>query len=84
MNLQTSNTPAHRSFGMMIAPAGLSGSEGVVLRHLTTPAEIESVQYLRDEIDLSVHASASSNFASLEKKETSWGSCSLSSRAATS
>ncbi|ROZ77494.1 hypothetical protein [Ramlibacter sp. WS9] len=82
MNLHASHTPAHRSFGVMIPPSVPFGSEGVVLRHLKTPAEIDSVLDLREEIDLSVHASASSNFASLEKKETNWVLCSPSSRAA--
>jgi hypothetical protein len=79
MNLQTSHASSHRPVAMMVPPPGPSGFEGVVLRHLRTPAEIESVLHLREEIDLSVHASASSNFASLEKKETNWGSCSHSS-----
>lgn len=79
MNLQTRHTPVHRSFGMMVPPAAPFGAEGVVLRHLETPAQIESVLDLREEIDLSVHSSASSNFASLEKKETNWVSCSHSS-----
>jgi hypothetical protein len=51
----------------------------VVLRHLKDPAEIEGVLHLRDEIDLSVHAAGGlQQFESLEKKETSAGSCSLS------
>jgi hypothetical protein len=81
MNLQTSHVAAPRHFGMMIpAPAAEpTDFEGVVLRHLTTRSEIESVMHLREEIDLSVHTSASSQFASLEKKETSWGSSSPSS-----
>ena len=79
MNLQTSHTPAHRPVGMMVPLSGRSAFDSVVLRHLKTPAEIESVMHLRGEIDLSVHASASSDFASLEKKETNWGSCSHSS-----
>ena len=84
MNVQTIHTPAHRSFGMMPPLAYPDSAGGVVLRHLKTPADIESVLDLRDEIDLSVHASVSSNFALLEKKETSWALSSLSSRAATS
>lgn len=84
MNVQTIHTPAHRAFGMMPLLEHPRSAGGVVLRHLRTPAEIESVLELRDEIDLSVHASVSSNFTSLEKKETSWGLCSPSSRAATS
>jgi hypothetical protein len=52
----------------------------VVLHHLRTPAEIASIVSLRDEIDLSVHAAAGrQQFESLEKKETSAGSCSVSS-----
>jgi hypothetical protein len=85
MNLQTSPSFSHRPVGMMVPPpAGPSDFEGVVLRHLKTHADIESVLHLREEIDLSVHASASSNFASLEKKETNWGSCSHSSSTASS
>lgn len=84
MNLQASHTPAQRHVGMMVPPSGPSGFDGLILRHLTTPSEIESVLHLREEIDLSVHSSASSNFASLEKKETNWGLCSPSNSMATS
>jgi hypothetical protein len=58
--------------------------ESVVLRHLRSPAEIEAILHLRDEIDLSAHNSAGSNFSSLEKKETSWGSSAHSSSTGTS
>lgn len=51
----------------------------VTLRHLRTPSQVQSVLHLREEIDLSVHAAAASNFADLEKKETSAGSSELSS-----
>jgi len=55
----------------------------VVLHHLRTPEEIESIVSLRDEIDLSVHAaSGRQQFESLEKKETSAVSSSVSSSAA--
>jgi len=55
----------------------------VVLHHLRTPQEIESIVFLRDEIDLSVHAAAGrQQFETLEKKETSAGSSSVSSSAA--
>ena len=55
----------------------------VVLHHLRTPEEIESIVYLRDEIDLSVHAAAGrQQFESVEKKETNAVSCSVSSSAA--
>ena len=84
MNVQAIHTPAHRSFGMMPLMAHPDSAGSVVLRHLKTHAEIESVLDLRDEIDLSVHASVSSNFASLEKKETNWALSSLLSRAANS
>lgn len=84
MNVQAILTPAYRSFAMMPLLEHPQSVGSVVLRHLKTPADIESVLELRDEIDLSVHASVSSNFASLEKKETSWVLYSLSSRAATS
>jgi len=55
----------------------------VVLHHLRTPAEIADIVYLRDEIDLSVHAAAGRDtFERLEKKETSAGSSSGSSSVA--
>ena len=73
MELQTSYSPAMPSWGMMLPPSEPRGIEAVTLRHLKTSSEIESVLHLREEIDLSVHASASSNFAALEKKETNWG-----------
>jgi hypothetical protein len=53
-------------------------AEAVGLRVLNMPAQIASVLHLRDEIDLSVHAGASSNFLALEKKETSWASLAFS------
>jgi hypothetical protein len=66
-------------------PPGALRTEGVVLHHLRTPAQVSCVLPLRDEIDLSVHAAAGpQSFATLEKKETSWGSCSRSSLMATS
>ena len=52
--------------------------DDLVLRHLRTPAEIAGVLHLREEIDLSVHAAAGPQFATLEKKETSAGLCSAS------
>jgi hypothetical protein len=76
MNLQTS---AHRAIpfpgavGSIAHPAVFSQ---VVLKLLTTRAEIESVLHLREEIDLSVHAAAGPHFAALEKKEMSADSCS--------
>lgn len=82
MNLQSSHNSLPQPYpgaGMMVPLPALSGIESVVLRHLKTREQIESVLHLREEIDLSVHSSASSNFASLEKKETSWGSSSHSS-----
>jgi hypothetical protein len=55
----------------------------VVLHHLRTPAEIEGIIDLRDEIDLSIHAAAGrQQFEGLEKKETSAVSCSGSNSAA--
>jgi hypothetical protein len=54
----------------------------VVLRHLRTPDQIENVIFLRDEIDLSVHAAAGRQFELLEKKETSAVSSTVSSSAA--
>jgi len=64
----------------MVLSGGLSviGSHNeVTLRHLRTPSQIQSVLHLREEIDLSVHAAAASNFADLEKKEMSAASSEL-------
>ncbi|HSH91681.1 MAG TPA: hypothetical protein VK996_16975 [Ramlibacter sp.] len=83
MNLQATQSSAQLPIGLMVPPPGASGFGGVVLRHLKTAAEVESVMHLREEIDLSVHASASSHFGSLEKKETNWGLSSHSSSMAT-
>jgi hypothetical protein len=64
----------------MRAPLALGD---VVLHHLRTPAEIADIVFLRDEIDLSVHAAAGrATFEGLEKKETTAVSCSVSSSAA--
>jgi hypothetical protein len=49
------------------------------LHRLRTPAQIATVQHLRSQIDLSVHAAAGQEFVRLEKKETTWASCSASS-----
>lgn len=57
------------------APAGRS----LQLHRLRTPSQVATVLHLRDEIDLSVHAAAGSQFLHLEKKETSWASSSGSS-----
>jgi hypothetical protein len=45
--------------------------DDIVLRHLKTDAEIDSVLHLREEIDLSIHAASGQGFTALEKKETS-------------
>lgn len=71
MNLQASALPSSRPYGGMNPPAASPAIGSVVLRHLRTPAEIESILHLRGEIDLSAHTA---DFLSLEKKETSWGS----------
>ncbi|HSV45618.1 MAG TPA: hypothetical protein VLJ58_07495 [Ramlibacter sp.] len=42
----------------------------VTLRHLRSHAEIGAILHLRENIDLSVHVAADSNFLELEKKET--------------
>lgn len=60
------------------APAGRS----LKLHRLRTPSQVATVLHLRDEIDLSVHAAAGSQFFHLEKKETSWASSSGSSSTA--
>lgn len=51
----------------------------VVLHHLRTREEIDSIVFLRDEIDLSVHTAAGASFEILEKKETNAASCAASS-----
>ncbi|HSV79380.1 MAG TPA: hypothetical protein VLK85_09275 [Ramlibacter sp.] len=71
----------HSSYSVSSSPAAAGAlpvhlgrpqfcADDVVLRHLQTPAEIASVMHLREEIDLSVHAAAGPQFATLEKKET--------------
>lgn len=69
---RASAAPARRA--PSAAPDG-----GLRLHHLRTPAQVATVLHLRDEIDLSVHAAAGSNYLHLEKKETSWASSSGSS-----
>ena len=71
MDLQTAS---FSSFTAPLAPAAPREPfyvDNVVLRHLTSPADIASVLHLREEIDLSVHAAAGPQFELLEKKETS-------------
>jgi hypothetical protein len=73
------------SVAFMPPPAAREASHihDVVLHHLRTPEEIASIVFLRDEIDLSVHAaSGRQQFETLEKKETSAVSSSASSSAA--
>ena len=67
----------HSTTGMPPIPP--TGMADVRLVHLRTPAQIERVLPLRDEIDLSVHTAAGRSFHELEKKETSWGLSVLSS-----
>lgn len=69
--------PPMPPMGTMAGRAGVDIAQ-VVLSHLRSPCEIEAVRHLRDEIDLSVHAAAGSQFLTLEKKETSAGSSSVS------
>jgi hypothetical protein len=67
--------------GAMPAPSrerGPFAARNLVLRPLKQSYEIASVLHLRDEIDLSVHAAAGSHFTTLEKKETSAVSSSVS------
>ena len=85
--MESSLAAAPRSFANYMPPQpsarGAFQIHDVVLHHLRTPDEIASVVFLRDEIDLSVHAaSGRQQFESLEKKETSAGSSSASSSAA--
>jgi hypothetical protein len=63
---------AARAAPPMARPLAL---DDVVLHRLRSPAEVEEIVHLRDEIDLSVHAAAGPQFGMLEKKETSAGSC---------
>lgn len=70
MNFQSLHSPAARSFEMMPSLAAPSGIECVVLRPLRTASEIEAILHLRDQIDLSAHTGAGTDFRSLEKKET--------------
>ena len=75
LHLHTPSTAVATAFGPRPSLA-----EHVVLRHLRSPAEIESVLHLRDEIDLSVHTAAGRQpFEALEKKETNAAWCSASS-----
>jgi hypothetical protein len=72
MNIQTSFTAPRQCF-VGIPPPGIpSAIDRVVLRHLKTESAIRTVLPLREEIDLSAHLGAGSNFRALEKKETSW------------
>lgn len=67
-----------RDFGAAL-PSPAHPMQDVVLRHLRTRDEIDSIVFLRDEIDLSVHTAAGATFAALEKKETSAASSAASS-----
>jgi hypothetical protein len=73
MNFQTSCVAPRQSFVGMPPPSTPSAIDRVVLRHLKTESAIRTVLPLREEIDLSAHLGAGSNFPALEKKETSWG-----------
>lgn len=83
MNPQTVQTVQLQhgtAYATAAAPLRHAFSAGeIVLRHLTTPAEVAGVVHLREEIDLSVHAAAGPQFLALEKKETSAVSSSVSS-----
>jgi hypothetical protein len=65
-----------------LAPRVSLQVQDVVLHHLRTPADIQGIVHLREEIDLSVHTAAGPQFGWLEKKETSAASCAVSSSAA--
>jgi hypothetical protein len=63
-----------------VLPGRLPGAwvqDEVTLRHLRTPSQVRTVLHLREEIDLSAHAAAASDFADLEKKETNAASSAL-------
>lgn len=67
-----------------VSPVLAAGGLGAPVRQLRlhrlrTPRQVATVQHLREEIDLSVHAAAGPRFLQLEKKETSWASSSASS-----
>lgn len=70
MNLQSTHASVNSSSGRLVQARYPDAIEAVVLRHLTTPAEIEGILHLREGIDLSAHTGADS-FLQLEKKETS-------------
>lgn len=72
MNLDPSAPfpPQGQAFQPAYAVQARLGVNHVVLKHLRTEAEISGVLHLREEIDLSVHATAGSQFQALEKKET--------------
>lgn len=72
MDLGTIQERAGTAPGPHAAPAPAEGR--LRLHRLRTPEQVASVLHLRDEIDLSVHAAAGSQFLHLEKKETSWAS----------
>ena len=72
--MQVTTVPGSRpEYGAAGFPAETAlSARAVVLRHLRTPAEIASILFLRDEIDLSVHTAAGRRqFEELEKKEMS-------------
>ncbi|RYG11476.1 MAG: hypothetical protein EON92_10470 [Burkholderiales bacterium] len=46
-----------------------AASDDLVLRHLRTPGEIDSIRFLRGQIDLT-HSAGDPRFATDEKKET--------------
>jgi hypothetical protein len=72
MQVQTARSEA-AAFAPAVNSEVLANASDIVLRHLVGSTEIASVEHLRGEIDLSVHAtSGQTEFARLEKKETSW------------
>ncbi len=79
MNIQTNHMAPSHSYIPMNSVEGASAIDRVVLRHLKTESAIKSVLHLRDEIDLSAHLGAGSNFPALEKKEMNWDLSALSS-----
>ncbi len=69
MNLQSAHSAVNLPNGRLVQARYPDAMEDVVLRHLTTPAQIEGILHLREGIDLSAHTGADS-FRELEKKET--------------
>ena len=63
----------HRGQAAQLRPT-VTSAQDLVLRHLRTQEEIDTVQGLRAHIDLSMHSVLDPLFLVHEKKETRWAS----------